>query len=134
MQCNSMHLQILLPSHIFADKTGVKRIVAETREGSFGLLPNRLDCVAAITAGILVYETPSEGEVYVALDEGVLVKTGANVSISVRRAMGGANLSQLRQAVEQEFSQLNAQEKDVRSVMAKLETGFLRQFASFQHD
>ena len=34
MQCNSMHLKILLPSHIFADKTGVKRIVAETREGS----------------------------------------------------------------------------------------------------
>ena len=93
-----------------------------------------LDCVAAITAGILVYETPSEGEVYVALDEGVLVKTGADVSISVRRAMSGANLSQLRQAVEQEFNQLNTQEKDVRSVMAKLETGFLRQFASFQHD
>ena len=134
MQCNSMHLKILLPSHIFADKTGVKRIVAETREGAFGLLPNRLDCVAALTAGILIYETPTDGEVYVALDEGVLVKTGADVCVSVRRAMGGASLAQLRQAVEQEFNQLNAQEQDVRTVMAKLETGFLRQFASFQHD
>lgn len=134
MPSNSMHLKVLLPSHVFADKIGVTRIVAETREGSFGLLPNRLDCVAAITAGILVYQTPTEGEVYVALDEGILVKTGSEVSISVRRAMRGANLSQLRQAVEQEFNQLNAQEEDVRSVMAKLETGFLRQFASFQHD
>ena len=133
MQFNNMHLKILLPSHIFADKTGVKRIVAETREGAFGLLPNRLDCVAALTAGILIYETPTDGEVYVALDEGVLVKTGADVSVSVRRAMGGASLAQLRQAVEQEFNQLNAQEQDVRTVMAKLESGFLRQFASFQH-
>ena len=63
----------------------------------------------------------------------MLVKTGPDVSISVRRAMVGANLAQLRQAVEQEFSQLNAQEQDVRTVMAKLESGVLRQFASFQH-
>lgn len=134
MQFSSMHLKVLLPSHIFADKTGVMRIVAETREGSFGLLPNRLDCVAAITSGILFYETPTEGEVYVALDEGVLVKAGADVTVSVHRAMGGANLAQLREAVEQEFNQISAQEQDVRSVMAKLETGFLRKFASFQHD
>ena len=55
----------------------MSRIVAETREGSFGLLPHRLDCVAALAPGILIYETEAEGEVFVAVDEGVLVKTGA---------------------------------------------------------
>ena len=34
-----MNLKILLPFEIFAEKTDVSRIVAETREGSFGLLP-----------------------------------------------------------------------------------------------
>jgi len=48
-----MHLKVLLPSNIFADTIGVLRIVAETFEGSFGLLPHRLDCVAALTPGIL---------------------------------------------------------------------------------
>jgi len=129
-----MHLKVLLPSHIFADKTGVTRLVAETREGSFGLLPNRLDCVAALAAGILMYETPTEGETYLALDEGVLVKAGPDVHISVRRAMSGASLAELREAVEQEFMQIDAQERSVRAVMAKLETGFLHQFASLQHD
>jgi F-type H+-transporting ATPase subunit epsilon len=129
----SMHLKVLLPSHIFADKGGVTRIVAETREGSFGLLPNRLDCVASLTAGILIYETQAEGEVYIALDEGVLVKAGHDVLVSVRRAMGGTSLAQLRAAVEQEFVQIDAQEQDLRSAMTKLETGFLRQFASFRH-
>ena len=70
-----MNLKILLPFQIFAEKTGVSRIVAETREGSFGLLPHRLDCVAALAPGILIYETTSDGEVFVAVDEGVLVKT-----------------------------------------------------------
>ena len=80
-----MNLKVLLPFQIFAEKTGVSRIVAETREGSFGLLPHRLDCVAALAPGILIYETEAEGEVYVAVDEGVLVKTGPDVLVSVRR-------------------------------------------------
>ena len=85
-------------------------------------------------AGILIYETEAEGEVYVAVDEGVLVKTGPDVLVSVRRAIGGTDLGQLREAVEQEFLTLDEQEQSVRSVMAKLETGFLRRFAEFQHE
>lgn len=133
MPFESMHLKVLLPSHIFADKEGVTHIVAETREGSFGLLPNRLDCVAALGAGILMYETQADGEVYIALDEGVLVKTGPDVRVCVRRAIRGTTLAELRQAVEQEFLQVDVQEQNVRLVMAKLEAGFLNQFASLQH-
>ena len=129
-----MHLKILLPFEIFADETGVLRMVAETRGGSFGILPRRLDCVAALAPGILTFETAAQGEVFVAVDEGILVKTGADVLVSVRRAIIGADLAQLRQAVEQEFLTLNEHEQNVRSVMAKLETGFLRRFASLQHE
>lgn len=129
-----MSLKVLLPFQIFAEKTGVFRIVAETREGSFGLLPRRLDCVATLMPGILVYETVSDGEVFVAVDEGVLVKTGPEVLVSVRRAISGTDLGQLRDAVEQEFLTLDEHEQSVRSVMAKLETGLLRRFASFQHE
>lgn len=129
-----MNLKILLPFKVFAEKTGVSRIVAETQAGSFGLLPHRLDCVAALTPGILIYETGADGEVFVAVDGGVLVKSGADVLVSVRRAMSGASLGQLRQAVEQEFLTLDAHEKSVRMAMTKLETGFLHRFAAFQHD
>jgi F-type H+-transporting ATPase subunit epsilon len=129
-----MNLKILLPFKVFAEKTGVSRIVSETPSGSFGLLPHRRDCVAALAPGILIYETEAEGEVFVAVDGGVLVKTGPDVLVSVRRAMGGADLSQLRQAVEKEFLALDEHEQSVRSVMAKLESGFLRRFATFQHD
>jgi F-type H+-transporting ATPase subunit epsilon len=39
----------------------------------------------------------------VAVDEGVLVKTGMDVLVSVRRAIGGTDLGQLHEAVEKEF-------------------------------
>jgi F-type H+-transporting ATPase subunit epsilon len=129
-----MNLKILLPFEIFAEAAAVSRIVAETREGSFGLLPHRLDCVAALAPGILFYETESAGEVFVAIDAGLLVKSGPAVVVSVRRAIGGTNLAQLRDAVEQEFMTLDALEQSVRSVMVKLETGFLRRFAAFEHE
>ena len=129
-----MHLKVLLPFQIFADKIDVTRIVAETREGSSGFLPQRLDCVAALVPGILIYETQAEGEIYVAVDEGVLVKTGPDVLVSVRRAIGGTDLGQLRDAVEAEFLTLDEHEQSVRLVVAKLETGFLRRFATFQHE
>jgi F-type H+-transporting ATPase subunit epsilon len=129
-----MTLKILLPFQVFAEKTGVSRIVAETNEGSFGLLPNRLDCVAALTPGILLYETEADGEVCVAVDEGVLVKAGSDVLISVRRAVGGADLGRLRDAVERDYLALDERERSVRSVTAKLETGFLSRLAGFQHD
>ncbi len=129
-----MNLKVLLPFQVFAEKTDVRRIVAETREGSFGLLPHRLDCVAALVPGILTYETAADGEVFVAVDEGVLVKTGAEVLVSVRRALTGADLGQLRASVESEFLTLDENEQSVRSVMAKLESGFLHRFAAFTHE
>jgi F-type H+-transporting ATPase subunit epsilon len=129
-----MHLKILLPFQVYAEQTGVSRIVAETREGSFGLLPHRLDCVAALVPGILIYQTEAGGEVLVAMDEGVLVKTGADVLVSVRRAIGGTDLGQLHAAVEKEFLTRDENEQSVRLAVAKLETGFLRRFATLQHE
>ena len=129
-----MNLKLLLPFEVFAEKTGVSRIVAETCEGSFGLLPHRLDCVAALVPGILVYETQADGEVCVAVDQGVLVKTGVDVLVSVRRAIGGTDLDQLRDAVEREFLTLGDEERRERSVMTRLETGFLSRFATLRHE
>ena len=129
-----MNLKVLLPFQIFAEKTGVLRIVAETQGGSFGLLPHRLDCVAALVPGIFTYQTESDGEVFVAVDEGVLVKAGPDVLVSVRRAVGGTDLGQLHDLVKQEFLTLDEREQSVRSATAKLEAGFLRRLMLVQHE
>ena len=128
-----MQLKILLPSRVFGEIGDVARIVAEARGGSFGILPHRLDCVAALAPGILTYATEEKGDVYVAVDEGVLVKIGAEVLVSVRYAVGGTDLGQLRQAVEREFISIDDREKSVRAAVAKLESGLIRRFAEFHH-
>lgn len=134
MQSSNMNLKILLPFKVFAQKNDILRIVAMTHQGSFGLLPNRLDCVASLSPGILVFESRSGGEEYIAVDEGILVKTGREVRVSVRNAIGGMSLDKLREAVEQEFLNINEQEQKVRSVLAKMESGFIRRLAEFHHE
>ncbi len=120
-----MSLKVLLPFRIFADIENVSRIVLETGEGSYGLLPQRLDCVAALVPGIFTYETEAGAVHYIAVDEGVLVKAGTQVLVSVRNAIGGVDLGELRESVEKEFMGVDESEIQLRSVMAKMESGFI---------
>jgi F-type H+-transporting ATPase subunit epsilon len=129
-----MNLRILLPAQIFAEITDVSRVVAETGDGSFGILPRRLDCVAVLCPGILLYENEREGETYIAVDEGILIKTGSQVLVSVRNAILGRDLAQLRSAVQQEFLTLNEHEKNLRSTLRKMESGLMRRMAVFQDE
>lgn len=127
-------LKVLLPFGVFAEKADVLKVVADTNVGSAGILPHRLDCVAALTPGILFYESESDGQVYIAVDQGILVKVGLTVLISVSNAIAGKDLDQLKQAVESQFLNLNQQEKNVRSLMAKLESGLISRLAGLQRD
>jgi F-type H+-transporting ATPase subunit epsilon len=129
-----MRLKVLLPFEVFVDEDSVSRIVAHTAQGSYGLLPHRLDCVAALAPGILIYQTAGHDEVCLAVAEGVLVKTGAEVRVCVRDALRGTDLAQLRDAVAQQFERQDAQDQDLRFAMARLESGFLRRLAGFEHE
>ena len=129
-----MHLKILLPDRVFVDTSGVSRVVAETQAGSFGILPRRLDCVAPLCPGILVYEKDGEGEVYVAVDEGILIKTGPSLLVSVRNAILGRELERLREAVQREFLDLDEHERSLRAALNKMESGLIRRMIVFQNE
>lgn len=129
-----MKLKILVPFQVFAEKKGVTSIVVETPQGSYGLLPHRLDCVTALAPGILVYRIEDAAEAYVAVDDGVLIKTGSEVLVSVRRAIAGTDLATLRAAVEREFLTVDEHEQSLRAVMVKMETGLLRRFSELRHE
>jgi F-type H+-transporting ATPase subunit epsilon len=129
-----MDLKILLPYRIFAEIKNVSSIVAETSEGSFGLLPQRLDCVAAIVPSIFSYETETKSKHYLAVDEGILVKTGSQVMLSVRNAFGSTDLGKLHESVENEYKNLDDSEREIRSAMAKMESGFLYSMEKFKKE
>jgi F-type H+-transporting ATPase subunit epsilon len=66
--------------------------------------------------------------------KGCWSRPALDVLVSVRNAISGTDLGQLRDAVEREFLTLDEHEQSVRSVMAKMESGFIRRFASFHHE
>lgn len=130
-----MNVKILLPFRVFIDLPTVRRVVFETGEGAYGFLPHRLDCVAALVPGIFTYETENNAVLhYVAIDEGVLIKAGLSVTVSVRNAIGGVDLGKLRESVETEFVTQDAAEQATRQVMKKLESGFITQLEKFRQE
>ena len=125
-----MNLRILIPTKILIDQE-VMKVVAEAEDGSFGILPKHIDFVAALIPGILSFEG-KEGEVFLAIDEGILVKCGSDVMVSTRKAVIGKNLGELKETVEREFRSLDDQERKTRSILAKLEADFTRRFMKMQ--
>ncbi len=123
-----------MPYEIFLEKTSVKRIVARSLRGSFGLLPHRLDCTAALIPGILTYETEADGETSIAVDGGVLVKVGMSVVVSARDAIKGPDLGELHEAIKRRFLSLDKQEELFRSALAKVESSLIRTLMEFQHE
>lgn len=120
-----MRLRVMLPSRILLDQEVVK-VVAEAQNGSFCLLPRHVDFVAALVPGLLNLVGPNGAEEFIAVDEGTLVKCGSEVSVSVRHAVRGGDLGELRRTVEEEFRLLNETEKAARSALARMEADFIR--------
>ncbi|MEA5514643.1 F0F1 ATP synthase subunit epsilon [Nodularia sp. UHCC 0506] len=120
-----MKLKVLLPTQILLEETANK-INAEAENGAFGILPNHIDFVTALVPGILSFDSQQGEEIFLAVDQGILVKCGAEVLVSTRNAIRGNNLETLQQTVEAQFKTLNEKEKMARSAAAKLEIGFIR--------
>lgn len=122
-----MHLKVMQPTNGLIDER-VTKVTAEGEEGSFCLLPQHVDWVAALVPGILSFELETGEEIFLAIDEGILVKQGDMVLVSVRSAVRGVDLETLHQTVQQQFRQLDEQERQARSTLVRLETSFVREF------
>lgn len=121
-----MRLKVFLPMRILIDRE-VTEVVAEAEDGSFGILPKHIDFVASLAPGILSFVSP-EGEEFLAVDEGVLVKHAFDVLVSTRRAVQSRDLGVLKETVEHEFKTLDDRERKARSILSKLEADFTKRF------
>lgn len=122
-----MKLKVLLPTEVLIDEEIIK-VTAEGENGFFCLEPRHVDFVSALVPGLLSYEDESGEEKFIAVDEGVLVKSGSNVLVSTSNAAAGPDLGSLKDMVEKKFSVLDERERSSRSAVAKLEANFVRKF------
>jgi len=126
-----MNLKILIPTEVLVDEE-VAKVTAEAQNGSFCLRPRHIDFVAALVPGLLSFESSEGREIFIAVDEGVLVKHGQDVLVSTRNAVRGGALGELRRIVNERFMVLDEKEKTARTAMAKIEAGFVRRFLEVQ--
>ena len=127
-----MKLKVLTPTKVLIDRP-VMKVIAEAENGHFCLLPHHIDFVAALVPGILSLTTETETEIFVAIDEGILVKCGTEVLVSTRNAVEGKNLETLIQTVVEQFQMLDEKEKLTRSALAKFEVSMMRHFRELGH-
>jgi F-type H+-transporting ATPase subunit epsilon len=66
--------------------------------------------------------------VFLAIDEGILVKCGPDVFVSTRHAVRGPDLGGLKETVVARFKAIDSREKKARVAMARIEAGFVRRF------
>lgn len=123
-----MRLLVQTPTTVVVDEEAAQ-VVAEAENGHFALLPRHVDFVAALVPGVLAF-APAGGEAvrYLAVDEGILVKCGDQVRVSVRRAAAG-ELATLESTVAEEFRRYDEHERIARAAVARLEAGALRRLA-----
>ncbi|MFZ9183127.1 MAG: F0F1 ATP synthase subunit epsilon [Hylemonella sp.] len=126
-----MQLKVLLPTQVLVDEP-VTRVVAEALNGSFCLLPRHVDFVSALACGILAYTTDRGDERFLAVDEGTLVKVGPQVLVSTRQAVAHPSLEALRDTIAEQFRQLDEQERQSRSALARLEAAALQHFLELE--
>jgi F-type H+-transporting ATPase subunit epsilon len=121
-----MNLRVYVPSQVF-EVVEVDEVIAESPQGSFALLPRHIDLATALVPGILTYITLEGDERFLAVDEGVLVKQGDEVFVSVRAAAKG-ELGELREAVERMVTDVDEKERSAQTAVARLEASFVRRF------
>lgn len=128
-----MNLKVLLPTEVLVDMP-VTRVVAEAVNGEFCLLPRHIDFVSALVPGLLSFRTPDGQERFAAIDRGILVKCGQDVSISTYRGVTGTDITRLHSLIEEQFLELDEHERKARSALARLEAGTLRGFLNLQEE
>lgn len=123
-----MRLRVLLPTMVLLDEKDVTKVIAEAQNGSFCLLPRHIDFVAALVPGLLSFERDGIDEEFLAVDEGILVKCGADVKVSTRNAVRGPDLGYLKRTIDEQFRTIDERQKMMRSAIARLESNLVRRF------
>lgn len=122
-----MHLKVILPTKILLE-LDVLKVNAEAENGMFCLLPHHLDFVATLAPSLLSFISSEDEEQFLAIDQGILVKQGDQVTVATQHAVQGGDLGILQQTVEQQFRLIDEREKIARSVLAKLEISTIKGF------
>ena len=123
-----MELTVLTPLGVVL-QTKVSKVNMETLNGYRTLLPKHVDFISALGPNIMFYCDEANNEKYVACHNGIVVKKGKKVIVSVQNALLGDKLDELEMTLSEVYKQNEEQRKELNTAMARLELGIIRGFS-----
>jgi F-type H+-transporting ATPase subunit epsilon len=122
-----VRLLVRVPTRLVLDEDEVDGVAAEADDGAFAVKPRHVDFVTTLAPGILSYGSGGE-EQLLAVDRGVLVKCGSEVQVSVRDAVRGDSLEDLKRTVREHLTVRGEHEKAAASALGRLESRMVQAF------
>jgi len=126
-----VNLLLTAPAGVLVERP-VRRVSAESSFGSFTILPRHADAVLLLVPGLLAFVDEEDTEVFVAVDNGVLVKTGDTVRASCQRAVVAGDLGSAEETVRERFKTQTEAEKRARRALLRLEADILRRLGELR--
>lgn len=123
-----MQLTVLTPLGVVLQTKALK-VTMETLSGYHTLLPKHVDFISALGPNIMQYYDENNNPKYVACHNGIVVKKGATVTVSVQDAILGDKLDELESTLAKVYKENEEQRKELNTAIARLELGIVRGFS-----
>lgn len=106
----------------------IRKVSLEFLNGYYTFLPKHIDFASVLKTSIVSYCNLEGATKYIACHQGIAVKKGQNVTLSVRQAVLGNTPDELKYTILHDFKKTDEQRKELNTAMARLEIGMLRGF------
>ena len=126
-----MRLLLSVPTGVVVD-TRVAKVSGESDRGSFTILPRHADGAMLLRRGLLSYVGEDDTEVFVAVDEGVLVKADRDLRVACQRAVVAGDLEDARSVLAQHLHGQSEHERKAKSVLMALEAEVVRRLGELR--
>jgi len=131
MKNNLFKFTILSPLETILDEE-VKKISLKGKEGSYSIFPNHLDYISSIKTNVLYYVDKHNKTYYVAINEGILVKCGNHVKLSVFSGIKGTDIKELEKKIAENIRQAEEAKKAYITSVTNLEYFVFDQLMNFK--
>jgi F-type H+-transporting ATPase subunit epsilon len=112
----------------------IHKLQIPAQDGALTMLPKHIDFVTVTRPGILSGLDRDDRQFYFAVDRGVLIKRGGEVSLSVVHAARGDDLRGIREKLDDQLRQKDDREREIRASLARLEADLAQSFFRLERE
>ena len=127
----SMRLEILVPDGVVVC-TEASAVQASDPSGSFGLLPGHQDFFTTLIPCVLAYRDATGRTAYAAVDGGVLLLEGDQVTVVTQDAVTAGRLEAVVEAASAMQAARLGQERAARAAFAELVASLLKELPNVE--